>query len=152
MAQDAEREVRGLTAARAERLATFAARPGWRVVIEAPPGAPIWPQGFDPLNMALLKDGGVLHTRFLKLGNEAGSLEAVDGEADLESFTEAAGEHPLFNGMRRATIVLPTEPAVSDSAGTVTVESPGFRASFRGTAARAPQSITITLSAPPDSP
>ena len=52
-------------------------------------------------------DGGILHTRFLRLGNDGATIEAVDGAADLEAFTEAAGAHPLFNGVRRVTFVLP---------------------------------------------
>ena len=32
-------------------------------------GEPLWPRGFDPLNLQVLADGSLLHTRFLQFGN-----------------------------------------------------------------------------------
>ena len=91
-------------------------------------------------------DGGILHTRFLRLGNDGATIEGVDGAADLEAFTEAAGAHPLFNGVRRVTFVLPrtTEPAREE--GKVVVKGPGFSAAFAaGDVLEAADSLVIRL-------
>src|SRR5512134_2822599 len=127
----AARDAGAVVAARAARRRDFDQRPGFRVVVEAAEGKPLWPQGFDPLNVERV-DGGILHTRFLRLGNDAGTIEGVDGAADLEAFTEAAGAHPLFNGVRRVTFVLPGRPEVSREGGKTVVKGPGFSAEFAG--------------------
>jgi hypothetical protein len=132
--RQALRDAAAVVSARGERRRAFDARPGWRVTVEAAEGKPLWPQGFDPLNVEVVV-GGVLHTRFLRLGNDAGNVQGVDGEADLEAFTEAAGAHPLFNGVRRVVFVLPSRPASVREDGGVTVNGPGFRAEFSGAAA-----------------
>ena len=125
-----ERVAREDTAAirmgRTERRKAFDNRPGWRVVIKAAEGKPLWPQGFDPLNVHLV-DGGLLHTRFLKLGNDAGKIEAIDSEGtDLEALTEGIGPHPLFNGVRRAVIGGLPKAEIKSEGGTVEIRAPGF--------------------------
>ena len=134
----AREDVAALIARRAERRKAFDARDGWRVVVEPAAGRPLWPQGFDPINLEHV-DGGLLHTRFLRIGNDSGELEAIDGEgADIEVLTEAAGPHPLFAGIARATIAgLVERPEVgggdrrSDDGGRIVLRAPGFTASFR---------------------
>jgi len=128
----AREDAAAMVARRAERRREFDARAGWRVVIEAASARPLWPQGFDPLNVEHV-DGGLLHTRFLRLGNDAGELSAVDeADADVEALTEAAGAHPLFNGVARVTIAgLTSKPEVDDDGERVTLRAPGFTASFR---------------------
>ncbi len=61
---------------------------------------PLWPAGFDPMNVDTLTATEVLHRRWLKLKNDNGSLEILDGRV----LTEGAGPHPLFNGVRRVTL------------------------------------------------
>jgi len=113
---------------RATRRVQFESAPGWRVVVEADEASPLWPQGFDPLNVHRV-EGGILHSRFLKLGNEYGSLEVMGGTA----LTEAAGTHPLFSGVRSVAIGgLETEPEISTHDGRVTLDSPSFNADFSG--------------------
>ena len=129
-----ERAAREDTAAiRASRTGLrkeFDARPGWRVVVQAAEGKPLWPQGFDPLNVALV-DGGLLHTRFVQLGNDSGKIEAIDSEGtDLEALTEGIGPHPLFNGVRRAAIAGLPKPEIRSEGGTVEIRAPGFFARF----------------------
>ena len=127
----AARDAGAVVAARTARRREFDQHPGFRVVVEAAEGKPLWPQGFDPLNVERV-DGGILHTRFLRLGNDAGTIEGVDGAADLEAFTEAAGAHPVFNGVRRVSFVLPGRPEVSREGGKTVVKGPGFSAEFAG--------------------
>ena len=47
-----------------------------------------------------------------------------------EALTESAGAHPLFNGIRRVEIVMPSKPMVTREAGVVTVSAPGLQGRF----------------------
>jgi len=126
----ARADTAAIRAGRTARRQAFDARPGWRVVIQAAEGRPLWPQGFDPLNVELV-DGGLLHTRFLRLGNDAGKAEAIDGEGtDLEALTEGIGPHPLFNGVRRAAIAGLPKPEIRSEGGTVEIHAPGLSLRF----------------------
>jgi hypothetical protein len=134
-------ELRETRAALEEHIAT---EPGWRLVIEADPKAPLWPQGFDPMNIRRL-DSGLLHTRFLKLGNATGLFEVM-GDTVL---TEGVGPHPLLNGVRRVVMAgLDSEPAVTEAAGTLTISYPTVKAMFRNAVLeRSGKRITIRLGA-----
>lgn len=117
---------------RSERKKAFDARPGWRVEILSAEAAPLWPQGFDPLNVLRL-EGAVLHARFLRLGNESGELEVLDtSEADVEALTEEVGPHPLFQGVRRVIVAGLEEPEVETDGSRVTIHAAGFSASLEG--------------------
>ena len=138
LAATARADAAQVVQARIAARQSFDALPGKRVVIEAGSDQPLWPQGFDPLNVQQV-EGGLLHTRFLRLGNEHGEFLAVDGEeADLTLFTVAAGEHPLFNGVRRAEIAGLTglEVTEGEEEGTITLKAPGLTAQFKGAAIR----------------
>jgi hypothetical protein len=114
--------------ARARRGGDFLALPGHTLVIETT-GEPLWPQGFDPLNVKSAEGGKVLHTRWVKLGNKAGQIEVL-GRSCL---TEPAGTHPLFNGVRRVTITgLPDAPEITAGDSSVTVHAQGVDATLRG--------------------
>ncbi len=108
--------------ARRDALAdAFLASPGWRVEIIA--SGPLWPAGFDPLNVVSMGDGRVLHTRFLKLQNDACELDVLDHRA----LTFGAGEHPLFNGVSRVVIAGLDEPAVERDGRSTTIGVGGVR-------------------------
>ncbi|HSK80761.1 MAG TPA: hypothetical protein VLQ45_30180 [Thermoanaerobaculia bacterium] len=127
----AQADAAAVITVRGERRKAFDARPGWRVVIQAAEGQPLWPQGFDPLNVERV-EGGVLHTRFLKLGNDAGELQAIDeAGVDIEALTEGAGAHPLFNGVRRVFATGFAKPEIRTEGEQVIVSTPGFKAQFR---------------------
>jgi hypothetical protein len=124
----ARADVRDLLARRQQERSAFLARTGWRLVIDAE-AALLFPQGFDPLNVSRLSATEVLHSRFLKLGNDRGTVELL-GQAAL---TEGrAGQHPLFNGVRRVTIPGLLAMAVRDSAGVLLVQANGVQARMRG--------------------
>lgn len=133
----AQRDAAALVEERAERRRAFDTRPGWRVTVRAAAGRPLWPKGFDPLNVDRLGDL-VLHTRMLQLANEDGELRAIDeAGADLESTTAAAGAHPLFNGVSTVVVAGLGEPKVETRDGRVTITAPGFTASFARATAHA---------------
>ena len=101
------------------------------MVIQSAKGRPLWPQGFDPLNVDRV-DGALIHTRFLKLGNDAGQMTAIDEDgADVEARTEGIGPHPIFNGVSWVEVVLSVRPTVTRTAGTLIIKGPGFTAEFR---------------------
>lgn len=133
---DAERDsVRGVAesdaAALGQRLATerrtFLDRPGWRLVIRA--ASPLFPQGFDPLNVSVVARGEVLHSRLVKLGNDAGSVEVIG----RPSLSGAAGAHPLFNGVRTLTVTgLDSAPRVTVADRDLSISADGISGMFRG--------------------
>ncbi len=124
-------DVGRLAAERAESRRSFLAQPGWMIVVVAADGGPLWSQGFDPLNVRMVAPGEVLHRRFARFGNDAGTIEVL-GRALL---SEAAGAHPLFNGVRTVRVSgLTAEPAVSVTGDTLRIDAPGVQAQFRGAA------------------
>lgn len=113
------------------RQRAFEVKEGWRVVIQSAPGQPLWPQAFDPLNIDRV-DGGLIHTRYLKLGNDAGQMTALDETgADIEARTEGIGPHPIFNGVSWVEVVLSIRPTVESANGRLVIRGPGFSADFK---------------------
>ena len=143
--RDAEKDVAALREERAALRRAFLALRGWTLIIEAE-HPPLYPEGFDPLNVRRLSDGEVLHTRWLKLGGPAGMVEVM-GRAAL---TRAAGTHPIFEGVRSLTVAgLPGEPAVTEAEGRVTIVAEGVRASLVGaTVERQERTRTLRVRAP----
>lgn len=135
-------DVDALRARRAEQRNAFVEQPGWKVIVTAA-GAPLFPKGFDPMNVQTVRPGEVLHKRWVKLGNEAGSVEVIDRAA----LSEAAGEHPLFNGVRRLTVTgFAGEPVATEAEGVLVVKADGISAELRGaTLERIGQTLTIRL-------
>jgi hypothetical protein len=105
----------------------FLGRPGWKLEIAS--AQPLWPQGFDPLNVTLVAKGEILHRRWVKLGNDGSSLEVLDREA----LTRAAGDNPLFNGVRDLQVTgLPAEPKVRQEGDFLVIEAAGVTARLKG--------------------
>jgi hypothetical protein len=125
--QAATSDVAALQGRLAEDRRTFLDRPGWRLIIEA--ASPLFPQGFDPLNVSVVAPGEVLHARLVKLGNDAGSVEVIGRPA----LSEAAGKHPLFNGVRTLTVTgLDAAPRVSLADSSLSISADGISGMFRG--------------------
>jgi hypothetical protein len=113
MATRAQKDAAAVTEGRREKRKQFDAETGYRVVIETDAKHPLWPQQFDPSNLQRV-DGGLLHTRWIVLGNDWGKMEALDSDkADITVLTEGSGPHPLFNGVTRATVVTRDKPSVN---------------------------------------
>lgn len=125
----ARRDLAELREARARARREFAGAPGWRVTVTAPEGRPLLPGKFDPLNVVILGGGEVLHTRMLTLAGSEGEVEVLGRQA----LTQAAGAHPLLQGVRRVEVAgLPGEPAVELLGDTLRLVGEGFRAELRG--------------------
>lgn len=131
--------------ARAARKQAFLNAKGWRLVIEAD-AAPLFPHGFDPLNVLVVEPGEVLHTRWLKLGNGRDGIEVLGRNA----LTEAAGDHPLFNGAKRLVVTgLAVQPTVTETADTVRIVADGVTAVLPGAATTTTgRTLTVRLIAP----
>ena len=122
----ARRDAADVVSRRTTRRRAFDARTGRRVLITAAPGKPLWPQGFDPLNIERV-DGGLLHTRFLALGNDVCKATAIDENGiDIDALTDGFGPHPIFNGVRRAVIAGVEKPVVTIDGTRVTIQSSGL--------------------------
>jgi hypothetical protein len=119
-------EIAALGAERERKRHEILEGPGWKLVLE--PAEPMQPQGFDPLNVERLSASEILHTRFVKLSNSAGSVEVLG----LRRLTESAGKHPLFEGIRRATIELPGPPRIEEEGGTIRITGEGLTVAYRG--------------------
>ena len=142
----AKEDVTSLSERRRVWRREFETLAGWKIIITADAGAPLWPQGFDPLNVLRLGAREVLHTRYLKLGNDAGAIEILE----RRSLTEGAGEHPLFNGVRRLTLTgIVAEPSAQEAQGKTTISAANIKGEFRGARVeRAGQTIHIILPPP----
>jgi hypothetical protein len=136
----AHRDVGALLEARRSKESEYRSAPGFSLEFVASK-EPLWPQGFDPLNVTMLGKGEVLHTRWIKLGNGSGTCEVLG----RPSLTEAAGEHPLFQGVRRLVVTGLTEPMIVENGGTLTIEGGGIKASLKGTVERSGQAWIIRM-------
>lgn len=116
----ATRAVGEIVKAKEQMRSELLARAGWKLIIECPAGRPLWPSGFDPMNVKTLNNGEVLHTRWLTLKNETGEFE-VNG---TQALTEPAGEHPLFTGVSRVTVTgIGEKPELQQMGETVSFDS-----------------------------
>ncbi|CAN5358924.1 hypothetical protein BH23GEM2_BH23GEM2_15420 [soil metagenome] len=142
----ASADVEQLRTRRADHRRQLLTQAGWRVVINAG-SSPLFPQEFDPLNIHMVAPGEVLHSRYIRLGNSMGTVEVFG----RNSLTEAAGAHPLFNGVRSLLVTgLAAEPVVAQTDGAVTIQGEGLTADFReATAHRSGDTLIVRLGAEP---
>jgi hypothetical protein len=125
--EQARLDVATLERERVELMKGFEAQPGWRIAVETASGKPLTLGAFDPINVTRLTGQMILHKRWLRLKNDAGSLEILNHG----SITEAAGAHPLFNGVRRWTTTgLGERPELQQDGSRVTLAGPAVRLDF----------------------
>ncbi len=145
MRDAARKDVRSVAAERTERRREFDATASWRVVVESAGERPLWPRAFDPLNIARV-DGGILHARYLELSADGDSVEVLDADGiDVAALTESAGDHPLFNGVTRVTVVGIDEPEVTVEGRRVTLQTAGLRGEFRSASLRRQAETLIVI-------
>jgi hypothetical protein len=132
-------------------------RQGSRIVVDVAPGAePFRVQRFDPINLMVLDAGAIAHANYLTLSVPQGTVELTNPSfvrgtfGGTASVTEAAGRHPLSDGVRRLTIAgIQGAPKVGGDEGTVSVEAPGVRLTLRGSDVRVEgELIRITVKGP----
>lgn len=129
--ENAEKDLAAFLHRRSQMKAAFDSRPGYRIEISAAEGRSLFLQGFDPLNVARLSEDEILHSRFLRLGNDDAEMEAIDQDgADIAAITKGAGPHPIFNGVVSVAISIQEAPAFNSDQGKTVIEAPGFRAEF----------------------
>ena len=90
----------------------------------------------------------MLHARHVRLGNDAGAVEALDaGDVDVEALSEGVGPHPLFDGVHTVTVAgLVAEPVVEERDGMARITAPGLTVELRGaTVQRAGRVVTVRL-------
>jgi hypothetical protein len=105
----------------------FESRLGYSLAIEAPEGAPLWPERFDPLNVRVLDRQSVLHQRWIRLGRDGESIEVLARQA----LTRAAGEHPLFEGVSGLLVTGLRNPLEVEAQGdTVHIRGDGVTATL----------------------
>ncbi len=126
--RQAEQDVEALARKRQERLDDFLEQGGWTLkVLVRPDEEPLWPLGFDPMNLTLVGEGAVLHRRWFKMGNARGRIEVLN----RRGLTRPAGAHPVFNGIREVVITgLPREPEVFGDGGELWVGADGVSVHF----------------------
>jgi hypothetical protein len=136
----ASAETAALLARREERRRALEQREGWTVVVVAA-REPLWPKGFDPLNITPVGDEALVHERWLVLENGAGKLEVLGRDA----LSEGAGDHPLAEGVGRLTVTGLVEPTVSEGGGKVHVAAPGLKVELSATVAREGRRVELRL-------
>lgn len=124
----ASQDIAALVAGRAKLLGEFQARAGWTIVVDATAAKPLWPQGFDPLNVERIDGHRILHTRFSKFGNDAGAIETIGAM----SLSEGIGTHPLFQGVQRVVVSGVGKPTIVEADGITTLTVDGVVARFKG--------------------
>jgi hypothetical protein len=141
-------DVAAWSASRTALRDEFLATPGWKLVVEG--SSPLFGQGFDPLNLERISSSAILHTRFVKLGNSEGSVEILNHRC----LTEAAGKHPFFGGVRRATVAgFAEEPRADTAGGGVRIAVPGVTLNFRNaTISRSEKTLTVVVGTENPSP
>ncbi|MBN2135076.1 MAG: hypothetical protein JW737_05055 [Acidobacteria bacterium] len=59
---------------------------------------PLFPKGFDPMNIISVDKKRIIHKRFLKLGNKNSNLEMLN----TSGITTGTDKHPLYYGITKA--------------------------------------------------
>jgi len=102
-------------------LAAFEEAPGWSVeVLAGPDGLQV--AQFDPLNVRVLDEQLVLHTRWVALAGDGVEVEALDRAA----LTSGRRGHPLFAGVDRFRITGLGDPEIEQVGDTVRIRQPGL--------------------------
>jgi hypothetical protein len=136
----AEWAIADLARRRSALRAELEGRGGARLIVETVPGAqPLQVGRFDPINLFVLGNGEVAHANFISLSGVNGSVELTNPDFARGSFggvvglTESSGRRPLGDGTRRLTVFgIQGQPKVERKDGTVTIEAPGVRLSWKG--------------------
>lgn len=120
--RQAEEDIVSMHRRRDEMKRNVYNRAGWQLSLQFTEPMRTW--GMDPSNAHRVSETEVLHTRYLRLGNGAGSIEMIGGSA----LTESAGDHPLMDGIKAVIYFLEREPVLAVKDGFVEAEFSGLKA------------------------
>ena len=95
----AEKAVNAYLDGKLKLIDAFLKKPGYKIILKCG-SRPLWPAGFDPMNMEKISQTELLHKRWLKLEGDRAEMEILG----IEALTEGAKDHPLFNGVKKITI------------------------------------------------
>jgi hypothetical protein len=140
----AREDIAALLESRKVEAREFLGAEGWtlEIVADGAEGA-FTSVTFDPMNLKLVGEDEILHRRMLKLAGPSGTFEAMDRSV----LTQAAGDHPLFSGIRRVVAAgLEDEPAVREENGETIITADGITASVSAEAVdRQGRVVTVRL-------
>jgi hypothetical protein len=152
--QRAAAAIADLSARQAKVRSELLGRRGPRILMEVGDGRERFRvTRFDPINLLVLDAGEVAHPRYLTLSGAAGTIEVVNPAfapgafAGVVALTQAAGGHPLGDGIRAVTLVgFASAPTLDRRDGRVVVEGDGVRLSLAGAEARVEgETIRVSL-------
>jgi hypothetical protein len=103
----ARQDIENLILQRSQKRNEFFNGEGFLLEINSP--TPLQPQGFDPMNLETLETNEVLHNRYLRLGDQRGSLEVQN----VQTLTIGT-EHPFL--INTLYVKLPNAPSVNRAA------------------------------------
>ncbi len=126
--KSAKKEVAAVVKDRENMLDEFLDKPGWTFILEPGKDNPLWPNGFDPMNVVCIDEVQTLHNRFVKLGNSFASIETMDHQA----LTFASAEHPIFTGISKVVVTgLENKPVIIEDGDLRIVETEKMKAVFK---------------------
>ncbi len=90
-------------------IGAFLKKPGYKIILDCG-SRPLWPAGFDPMNMEKISQNELLHKRWVKLSGDRAEMEILG----MEALTEGVKDHPLFNGVKKVTVTgLANKPEIN---------------------------------------
>jgi hypothetical protein len=136
----AESDVDILKVTRVAKRMEFEAIEGSAIIIDAT-SSPLMPRGFDPMNLMVLGQGDILHTRYLSLAGTNAKVEIWNHQA----LTSGAADNPMFGGLKQVKIRGLDKLEVNEKDGVVTITGDGISAELPGSLRAEGETLYITL-------
>lgn len=128
MKRRAAEEVEGLRRVRSEKLERYTTLRGWRILVEAAPGEPLWPRSYDPDRILPAGEGKLLHFSGIILANDQGTVTVNDDTC----LTLGDTGRPLLGGIHTLLLRgLTAEPVIRRTADSVYVDFASGRIALR---------------------
>lgn len=135
----AQKSVNDYLMRKLEVMDGFLKKPGFKIVIDF--GArPLWPAGFDPMNMEKISRIELLHKRWIKLAGDRAEVEILG----IESMTEGKNNHPLYSGVKQIVIPgLKTKPEIIQQGGKISIKTENITANIEQAEIETRENITF---------
>jgi hypothetical protein len=137
-----------------DKRAAFIDSKGWKVTVVVEEGANLLGlRGFDPMNVMMVGEREVLHTRMFRLGGTHGTISMLDpgwtaeGGGEIDALSLGVGPHPIFSGIRRVSYAgFVNEPVVRQEGDAVEISEHGLDLKLKGVKVeKKEREIIITL-------